>query len=289
MGKIIAFSGRMRSGKTELSKICEKAGYHKLYFALPLKQLCADLLDISIDELNRLKVEKEELGVAIGDDFCEIISDETDIPLDIVHKYCDGVVIKDVRHMLQFIGTNLIRSCNTNWHVNRIREMINPEENYVFDDVRFPNEKALIEELGGDCWFIVRPTIENISNHESENSLTWKDFGNKVIVNDVSLELFKFRWETFFENYDESIKKREDAFNSKEIANLRDALDEPLNVLDVLELPLCLFNYEDRQFKGEDIKNVSQSKDLTIDIEYKDGGHELVKNPLNIEDLKMLL
>lgn len=289
MGKIIAFSGRMRSGKTELSSICEKAGYHKLYFALPLKQLCADLLDISIDELNRLKVEKEVLGVAIDDDFCKIISDETDIPLDVVHKYCDGVVIKDVRHMLQFIGTNLIRSCNTNWHVNRIREMINPEENYVIDDVRFPNEKALIEELGGDCWFIVRPTIENISNHESENSLTWKDFGNKIIVNDVSLELFKFRWETFFENYDESVKKREEAFKSEEIGKLRDALDEPLNVLDVLELPLCLFNYEDRQFKGEDIKNVSQSKDLTVVIEYKDGGLELVKNALNIEDLKMFL
>ena len=289
MGKIIAFSGRMRSGKTELSKICEKAGYHKLYFALPLKQLCADLLGISIDELNRLKVEKEELGVAIDDNFCNIISEETDIPLDIVHKYCDGVVIKDVRYMLQFIGTNLIRSCNTNWHVNRIREMINPEDNYVIDDVRFPNEKALIEELGGDCWFIVRPTIENISNHESENSLTWKDFGNKVIVNDVSLELFKFRWETFFENYDESVKKREEAFKSEEINKLRDAIDEPLNVLDVLELPLCLFNYTDRQFKGEDIENVSQSKDLSVVIEYKDGGLELVKNPLNIEDLKMLL
>jgi hypothetical protein len=57
----------------------------------------------------------------------------------------------------------------------------------------------------------------------------------------------------------------------------------------VLELPLCLFNYTDRQFKGEDIENVSQSKDLSVVIEYKDGGLELVKNPLNIEDLKMLL
>ena len=52
---IIGFAGRMRSGKTELAKICEDAGFEKLYFALPLKQLCADLMDISIDELNKWK------------------------------------------------------------------------------------------------------------------------------------------------------------------------------------------------------------------------------------------
>jgi hypothetical protein len=286
---IIGIGGRCRSGKTELAKVCENYGYERLYFALPLKQLCASLLDISIDALNQAKVEKTEIGLTINNDLCRLISEETDIPLNIVTEICNGVTIKDIRHMLQFIGTDLIRKYNTDWHVNKIREMINKDKNYVIDDVRFPNEKNMIEELGGQCWFIVRPTIDNISNHESETSLTWRDFGNKIIVNDVSLELFKFRWETFFENYDESVKKREEAFKSEEINKLRDAIDEPLNVLDVLELPLCLFNYTDRQFKGEDIENVSQSKDLSVVIEYKDGGLELVKNPLNIEDLKMLL
>jgi hypothetical protein len=99
---IIGLAGRMRSGKTELAKICERFGYERLYFALPLKRLCADLLDISLDELNRAKAEKYDIGVTVGKDMCEILADETGIPLGTVTKTCEGVVIKDVRHMLQF-------------------------------------------------------------------------------------------------------------------------------------------------------------------------------------------
>ena len=93
------------------------------------------------------------------------------------------VKFKTVRQLLQFIGTDLIRKYNTNWHVNRIRKMIDKNKNYVFDDVRFKNELNLVKELGGECWFIIRPIINNVSNHESETSLTWRDFGNKIIIN----------------------------------------------------------------------------------------------------------
>ena len=195
MGKIISFSGRLRSGKTELATICEKYGYEKLYFALPLKQLCADILDISIDGLNKAKNEGTDIGLKIDDCICTILSEETGIPLENVKDICYGKVLNNVREMLQFIGTDLIRKYNTNWHVNKMREMINPNKNYLIDDVRFPNELDLIRELGGDCWFIIRPKIDNVSNHESETALSWKDFGNKVIVNDSSLELFKFKWD----------------------------------------------------------------------------------------------
>ena len=287
---IIGIAGRCRSGKTELAKVCESNGYRRLYFALPLKQLCANLLEISIDELNKMKDDKEPLGITMDDDFCEIISEETDIPLDIVHKYCNGVVLKDVRHMLQFIGTDLIRNCNTNWHVNKIREMINPKMNYVFDDVRFPNEKKLIEELGGDCWFIIRPTIDNVSNHESETSLTWEDFGNNIIINDEGLNLFKFRWETFLSKYEDSKKLRNKYLSSKYVLRLRDLLQkEQFNMFELLELSMWLFNREKREFDCSTIKNVTQDKEMAVDIEYKDGTHEYIVNPLSIEDLKMCL
>ena len=284
---ILGFSGRMRSGKTELANICEKYGYEKLYFALPLKQLCSDLLDISIDELNKLKADKTEIGIVIGNDLCKLISEKTEIPLDIVNKTCDGVVIKDVRHMLQFIGTDLIRKYNTNWHVNRIREMISPSKNYVIDDVRFPNELDLIKELGGDCWFVIRPRIDNVSNHESEISLTWKDFGNRLIINDSSLELFTFRWETFFNNYEESLATRNKCIGDKSVINLYGELSEPLCVLELLEISPYLFSYEEREFDCSLISDIKQFDDNSIDIEYKDDTHELVKNPITIEDLKL--
>ena len=161
----------MASGKSELAKICEGFGYKKLYFALPLKQLCAEILDTSIDELNKFKRDSTPINLTINEDICKILNESTDIPIETIRQQCLGYTIKNVRHMLQYIGTDLIRRYNTDWHVNKVKGMFQEGENYVIDDVRFPNEKRMIESLGGHCWFITRPKINNISNHESETSL----------------------------------------------------------------------------------------------------------------------
>ena len=130
---IIGFCGRCRSGKTELAKICEKYGYTKLYFALPLKQLCADILDISIEGLNQAKNEQTPIRITIDDDICSILSEETEIPLDITTQICKGKYLHTVREMLQFIGTDYLRMYNKDWHVNKIRQVIDPNINYGTD------------------------------------------------------------------------------------------------------------------------------------------------------------
>ena len=285
---IIGIAGRARSGKTELAKICERFGYERIYFALPLKQLCADLLDISLDELNRAKAEKYDIGVTIGKDMCEILADETGIPIDIVTKTCNGVVIKDVRHMLQFIGTDLIRKYDMDWHVNKIRQMIDKEKNYVIDDVRFPNEKALIEELGGDCWFITRTTLDNISNHESETSITWNDCWNKIIVNDSTLSILQFKWETFMDNYIQSCAIRDKEFDRI----LEDGTENtitPLSVYDVMLLSKHFFTYVHKDIDKDKVDKISMNEDKTAYITYKDGSMEVIDNALQIEDLKVLV
>lgn len=289
MNKIIAFAGRCRSGKSELATICEKYGYEKLYFALPLKQLCADILDISIDGLNKAKNEGTDIGLKIDDDICVILSEETGIPLESVKDICYGKVLNNVREMLQFIGTDLIRKYNTNWHVNKMREMINPDKNYVIDDVRFPNELDLIRELGGDCWFIIRPKIDNVSNHESETALSWKDFGNKVIINDSSLELFKFKWETFLKDYDKSIKIRDEHLKTNNIIDLYCELSEPLSVFEMLEISPYLFKYKEREFDCKNIKAINQLEDGSVYIEHTDNSNEILKNPISIECLKLCI
>ena len=285
---IIGLCGRLQSGKTELAKVCEKYGYERLYFALPLKRLCADLLDISIDELNRAKAEKYEIGVTIGKDMCEIISEETEIPFNIVMETCNGTVIKDVRHMLQFIGTDLIRKYNNNWHVNRIREMIDINKDYVIDDVRFPNEKALIEELGGECWFVIRTKIDNVSNHESETSIKWNDCWNKIIINDSTLSNLLFRWETFIDNYKQSCAIRNKEFNRILEDGSTDMI-VPLSIYDMLFLSKALFTYMPKDIKKEDVKNISMNEDHSVFVTYADDSMELIDNPLAIEDLKILL
>ena len=289
MGKIIAFAGRCRSGKSELANICQEYGYEKLYFALPLKQLCADVLDIGIDGLNEAKNNNTDIGLYIDNNICEILSDETEIPMEEVKKICFGKTINTVRELLQFVGTDLIRKYNDNWHVNKIKELIDHDKNYVFDDVRFENELNLIKELGGDCWFVIRPKIDCVSNHESETSLTWKNFGNKIIINDSTLNVLKFKWKTFFENYKESLDKREKLLNNESVVNLYGKISEPLSVLSILEISPELLEYKEKNFGKYKIDNVKQDENGLVIITYKDKSLEVVKNPINIEDLKMFL
>lgn len=285
---ILGLAGRCRSGKSELAKICEQYGYEKLYFALPLKQLCADILDISIDELNRAKNEGIDIGITIDDDICKILSEETEIPLDVVTETCNGVLISNVRQMLQFIGTDLIRKYNTDWHVNRIRAMINENKDYVIDDVRFPNEKKMIEDLGGDCWFITRTTLDNISNHESETSLTWKDCWNKVIINDSTLSNLQFKWETFISNYTQSCAIRDKEFKRILEDGSKDDIT-PLSMYDMMLLSKHLFEYVPRIIEKDKIKKVSMNEDKSVFITYIDDSMEMLDNALQIEDLKLLL
>jgi len=290
MGKIIAFGGRIGSGKSVLASICEKYGFKKIYFALPLKQLVADLIKVKLEEINDLKNVEKNYNFNKIDYF--FLSKETGISAKIIEEEMSKVEFKTVRQLLQFIGTDLIRKYQKNWHVNKIREIIKKngnDINYVIDDVRFKNEIDLVKELGGDCWFIIRPKIDNVSNHESEVSITWRDFGNKLIINDSSLELFIFRWETFFKNYEKSFIAREKSLKSDCIIKLYGEISEPLSVLELLEASIYLFKYKERKFDCDFIKSVNQEKDNSVSIEYKDGSSEIVKNPINIEDLKVCL
>lgn len=285
---IIGFAGRMRAGKSELAKVCEDLGFKKLYFALPLKQLCADLLDISIEGLNEAKNKGIDIGITIGDDMCEILAEETEIPLDVVREKCHGKVINTVRQMLQFIGTDLIRKYNKDWHVNRIRAMINPNENYVIDDVRFKNEKELIDELGGDCWFVTRTSLENISNHESETSLTWHDCWNRIIINDNTVHYLLFKWGTFMDNYERSCAFRDKEFN-RILENGAEGEITKMSTLDMLMLSKDMFTYTPIEFNKEVIKTVEMLEDNGVKITYNDNTYEFIYNALNIEDLKLLL
>lgn len=283
---IIGFAGRCRSGKTVLSEVCEKYGYQRLSFALPLKQLCADILDISIDELNRAKNENIPIELTIGKDVCEILSEKTNIPIGTTTEICDGKYLHTVRDMLQFIGTGYIRKYNKDWHVNKIREMIDENTNYVIDDVRFPNEKKMIEDLGGDCWFVTRTTLENISNHESETSITWKDCFNKVIINDSTLHEMLFKWEIFMDNYTRSCAIRNEEFNRILENGTKNSVIDSLSVLSVLMLSKALFTYVPKIIDEDKIETITMNEDKSVFIKYKDGTIEMVDNQLVIEDLK---
>ena len=203
--EIIGLAGRKRSGKTELAKVCADNGYLKISFANPLKELSCKLLNVGLHSLNQMKNNGMEIMFNIGDKEVDLLSQETGIERKKVKSVVGGRTIMTVRELLQVIGTDLIRMCDPLWHVTKVEHTIrnlskeNTDVKIVIDDVRFPDERNLIEEYGGKIYFIVRPDNWDVSNHPSEIGIQWHSILEKenIIINDGTLNAIKEEWESF--------------------------------------------------------------------------------------------
>ena len=96
------------------------------------------------------------------------------------------------RHMMQTLGTEWGRACiHPDFWVMIARaetqRIMDDGGSVVIDDVRFPNEAAMIHDLGGELWRIDRPGVSYDGSHESEGAL--EDITpDRVIVNDGTID-----------------------------------------------------------------------------------------------------
>lgn len=99
------------------------------------------------------------------------------------------------RHMTQTLGTEWGRACiHPDFWVMIARaeaqRIMNDGGSVVIDDVRFPNEVAMIRDLGGELWRIDRPGVSYDGDHSSEGALE-EIAPDRVIVNDGSITQLK--------------------------------------------------------------------------------------------------
>jgi hypothetical protein len=208
---IIGFAGRKRAGKTCLSKyLAEKYNGTIVTVADALKHLCCDLCGFKdIEELNYYKdngtsysfnPNKAPVWAKI---ICEqVFGEYTENHYNKVLELLSEIHTYNVRELLQFVGTDIIRKYKPTWHVDKMVEAINnaPTDIVCVDDIRFPNERAAVEKLGGTVFFIVRPDLTvDVSNHESEISLTWPEFDQHHII--LNMFTLKCLCESFDEAY----------------------------------------------------------------------------------------
>lgn len=199
--RIISFSGKKHSGKTELSKICKKYGYQCLNFADGLKNIVCHCLNITEDWLELYKDETVITPYILSTvQTIEYINNQTGISNDVLAENLNSKLFYSIREILQFLGTDIIRKYNPLWHINQLRTKLtaNTDKLFCVGDIRFPNEKKLIDELQGETWCIVRPNYDDSSNtdHSSENSLHYTEFKH-VFNNNSSKENFTNRWEKY--------------------------------------------------------------------------------------------
>ena len=207
--KIIAFAGRQRSGKTQLAKLLKDEDDAVIItIANALKKLCCDILGIdSVNQLNYLKNSKNRIDVKPTDEWVLKIAHKTGIEYSDVFKELSRYDnIKDVRQMIQIVGTDVIRKYKPNWHVEQLKKEIKETKSplIAIDDVRFPNEYEAINKLGGKTFFIIRTngiSDTMVSNHECETSLRWYDFtDNRIILNTETPEYLDDRFIRSYRN-----------------------------------------------------------------------------------------
>ena len=200
--KILSFSGRKRSGKTELAKVCIKYNYELINFADSLKELICNSLEITREYLEEYKdtIVENKYRYNLSKKI-KYIANETNISEELVSNFL-SIPFNSIRQILQTIGTDIIKRNNSSWHINKIKEKIlnNPDKYYCIGDTRFTDEKKMIEELNGECWFIIRPNMFEISNHSSEINLKWADFGDNIIFNNINKEMLIQKWSNYLES-----------------------------------------------------------------------------------------
>jgi hypothetical protein len=188
---IYAFAGKKHSGKSTICKYLSKTqGYIVSSFGNELKNIVSTILGVSRETLEDIK-NNENYTISIFERDIKYISSKTDINSDIINEVLSKKSSYNPRTLLQVIGTDIIRRHNPDWHLKNVK--IEPGIRYCIDDLRFPNEKKYIENLGGKCIYIDRMSI-NTDTHESENALSKSDF-EYTLSNNLDIETLKLKFE----------------------------------------------------------------------------------------------
>lgn len=147
--RVIGLTGAKQSGKSSLATaLVADYGFTRLSMAQPLRNM---LYAMGLDEA----------------DLADPARKESPHP---------GLCGKSPRHAIQTLGTDWGRAhIGVDVWVNAMEREIRslaakkPNASFVIDDIRFQNETALIQRLGGKIWRIRRAAAEAVTDaHESE-------------------------------------------------------------------------------------------------------------------------
>lgn len=164
MSNIIAITGKLGSGKSELVKTFLKEGYTLLKFASSLKDLVSKLLNVDREFIENNKDKYSEYIISY-----EVLANELDLTVEDITAVRESTKFETIREVLQFIGTDIIREYSPTWHADKLDAKITPGVKYCIDDLRFLNETSIINRHGGTIVRIARNT-RSVDGHGTTHS-----------------------------------------------------------------------------------------------------------------------
>ena len=154
---LIGLAGKKRSGKDTVAEyLRRKLGFVQMSFAFPLKQALKALFLLSDEQLNGDKKEDvdEYWGVS---------------PRFLMQKFGTEIIRTHANLLVPGIGSEF---WTRRLQMEYERQYKNQGVPVVVSDVRFPNEAALIREMGGIVIYIDRPSLPSVDTHASEQSMS---------------------------------------------------------------------------------------------------------------------
>ncbi|MGA0848037.1 MAG: hypothetical protein ACO3PY_05475 [Pontimonas sp.] len=163
------YSPAPSSGKSTVASYLTEHGFYTVPFARPIKLMVRTFLI--------------QLGYG---------PTEIDHYLDAGKKDVIDGIRTTPRQLMQTLGTEWGRQCvhPQVWLMcweRLAQQKLDLGISVVCDDVRFPNEAALIRRLGGELWRIERPSTERGTSHASEGSLDDYPLFDRRLTNDGTL------------------------------------------------------------------------------------------------------
>lgn len=176
---IISFSGRKGCGKSTAANVLISRGYIKISFADYLKKIVSELFNWKLIDLYDINKKEEQIEPVLWDkDAAKKLSKIANIDDDIFYE---SMSFSSRRRALQYIGTEVLRRYDSDFHVKKLLSNLDPSINYVMDDCRFPNELNFLKKNNAICIYIIRPNLFDYSNHISEISLSRHDFQHVLL------------------------------------------------------------------------------------------------------------
>lgn len=294
---IIALSGRKNTGKTTLANLLIKKGFTKISFATALKEYVSKLYNWNIEDLYS-QIGKESVlthAVYWNKDVCEKLEEIVGINLN----YIENRKFSNRREALQYIGTEILRKADPDFHVKKFKEKFSSKDGYyVVDDLRFKNELDTLRGMDSICVHIIRPYNWVYSNHDSEISILRKD-SECIIVNDKSQEEFVEKFESFINN-DFDCQFLQDKFQNSDLNHdsFYEINEDSAYWLGVLMSAGKISKIEDRYFLEIESKNKNIIENFNDFLDIKNGEYarysdnnifyySIVESKYIIEDLKL--